>query len=183
MTSQTDPVNDANPDAPIYNPLGVGNMPVSRHRSIALKLNVIARQLRQRFDQVVERDGLTRGKWSVVVAVARNLGATQRTIAAMLEITEVTAGQMIDRLCADGYLERREHPKDRRAYCIHLTPKAQPLLDRLEEIAKIHEEQTFAGIDTDDLLRLDQILNVVARNLALSRTRDVEKKLTGTRGP
>jgi MarR family transcriptional regulator for hemolysin len=114
--------------------------------------------------------------------VARNLGATQRTIAAMLEITEVTAGQMIDRLCADGYLERREHPKDRRAYCVYLTPAAQPLLSRLEQIAKIHEEQTFAGLSAEELLHLDSLLSIVARNLAESRTRDGEKKLAGTRG-
>jgi MarR family transcriptional regulator for hemolysin len=172
---------EAAAETPVYNPLSAENMPISRHRSIALKLNVIARQLRQRFDQVVEGDGLTRGKWSVVVAVARNLGATQRTIAAMLEITEVTAGQMIDRLCADGYLERREHPKDRRAYCVHLTPAAKPLLGRLEEIAKIHEEQTFADLSEEDLVCLDAMLNTVARNLAVSRTRDGEKKLAGTR--
>lgn len=154
----------------------------SRKRAIALKLTVIARQLRQRFDHHVEGDGLTRGKWSVIVAVARSPGATQRTIAAMLEITEVTAGQLIDRLCADGYIERREHPKDRRAYCVHLTPAAQPLLGRLNEVAKIHEDQTFAGIDDADLSRLDAMLDTVARNLATSRTLDEEKKLLGLRG-
>jgi MarR family transcriptional regulator for hemolysin len=148
----------------------------ARKRTIALKLNVIARQLRQRFDHHVEGDGLTRGKWSVIVAVARSPGATQRTIAAMLEITEVTAGQLIDRLCADGYLERREHPKDRRAYCVHLTPAAQPLLGRLNEVAKIHEEQTFAGLDDGELQRLDAMLDVVARNLAASRSRDDANK-------
>lgn len=157
--------------------------PDSRKRGIALKLTVIARHLRQRFDQVVDCDGLTRGKWGVIVAVARNPGATQRSIASMLEVTEVTAGQLIDRLCADGYLERREHPKDRRAYCVYLTAKAQPLLGRLNEVAKIHEEQTFAGLDEADLTRLDALLDVVSRNLAVSRSRDdEEKKSLGIRG-
>jgi MarR family transcriptional regulator for hemolysin len=160
----------------------IPHAPDSRKRAIALKVTVIARQLRQRFDHVVEGDGLTRGKWSVIVAVARSPGATQRTIAAMLEITEVTAGQLIDRLCADGYIERREHPKDRRAYCVYLTPKAQPLLGRLNEVAKIHEEQTFAGIDDADLERLDALLEIVARNLAASRSRDEEKKTLAMRG-
>jgi MarR family transcriptional regulator for hemolysin len=153
----------------------------TRKRAIALKLTVIARQLRQRFDHCGEGDGLTRGKWSVIVAVARSPGATQRTIAAMLEITEVTAGQLIDRLCADGYIERREHPKDRRAYCVHLTPAAQPLLGRLNEVAKTHEDETFAGIDDADLSRLDALLETVARNLAASRSLDEEKKSLGIR--
>jgi MarR family transcriptional regulator, transcriptional regulator for hemolysin len=156
--------------------------PDSRKRAIALKLTVIARQLRQKFDHAVEGDGLSRGKWSVVVAVARNPGVTQRTIATFLEITEVTAGQLIDRLCADGYLERREHPKDRRAYCVYLTQAAQPLLDRLGEVAKVHEDESFAGLDEADLSRLNALLDVVARNLATSRSRDEAKKAPGIRG-
>lgn len=182
MTRPKDRTEDPSADS-IFGSSGIAqNGPDSRKRGIALKLSVIARQLRQRFDHVVEGDGLTRGKWSVIVAVARSPGATQRTIAAMLEITEVTAGQLIDRLCADGYIERREHPKDRRAYCVHLTPAAQPLLGRLNEIAKIHEDQTFAGLDDAELMQLDAMLNTVARNLAASRCRDEEKKSLGIRG-
>lgn len=149
--------------------------PESRKRNIALKLTVIARQLGQRFDQAVERDGLTRAKWSVIVAIARTPGATQRSIAAMLEISEVTAGQLIDRLCADGYLERREHPKDRRAYCLYLTEAAQPLLITLSEVAKAHENEIFAGIGLEDLVRFDELLDVVARNLAACRGRKDDK--------
>lgn len=158
------------------------NPPESRKRAIAIKLTVIARQLRQRFDQVVESDGLTRGKWGIIVAVARNPGATQRMIASMLEVTEVTAGQLIDRLCADGYLERRQHPKDRRAHCVYLTPAAQPLLGRLNEVAKVHEDETFAGLDDQELAQLNAMLDKLANNLAISRCRPEEKKAAGMRG-
>ena len=162
---------DARSDADEQRPL----QPDTLKRAIGLKLTVIARQLGKRFDQAVERDGLTRAKWSAVVAIARNPGATQRSIAAMLEITEVTAGQLIDRLCADGYLERREHPTDRRAYCLHLTPAAQPLLERLGEIAKAHEDETFAGFNEEDLARLEGLLDKIAANLAACRNRNEDK--------
>ena len=155
--------------------------PLSRKRSLVLKLTVIARQLWQRFDQRVEREGVTRAKWSLIAAVARNPGATQRAIAAMLEVREVTAGQMIDRLCADGYLERRENPKDRRAYCVYLTAVSQPVLQKMGEVARIHEDEAFAGLDDEDLSRLDALLDVMARNLAASRNRDEAKKSRGTR--
>ena len=148
----------------------------SPQRAIGLKLSVIAHQLRQRFDQAVEHDGLSRAKWRVIVAVARNPGTTQRAIAAMLEITEVTAGHLIDKLATDGYLERREHPTDRRAYRIHLAPAAQPLLARLEEVAKVHEEETFAGLSAADLACLDGLLDRIAHNLTLVRARREAKK-------
>jgi MarR family transcriptional regulator for hemolysin len=151
----------------------------SRKRAISLKIGVIARQLRNQFDHAVEHDGLSRGKWRVIAVVARIPGATQRSIATMLEITEVTAGQLIDRLCADGYLERREHPKDRRAYCVHLTQAAEPLLARLDEVAQILEEEIFAGLDEQDLVKLDALLEMIARNLAVCRERGDERKAPG----
>jgi len=176
MTNPSDSAEALKAD-PVFGPAHSNlNGPESRKRAIAIKLTVIARQLRQRFDQVVESDGLTRGKWGVILAVARNPGTTQRMVASVLEITEVTAGQLIDRLCADGYLERRRHPKDRRAHCVYLTSKAQPLLGRLNEVAKVHEDETFAGLTEEELALLDGVLDKLAGNIALSRCRSEEKK-------
>ncbi len=153
--------------------------PDSRKRSIALKLTVIARQLRLRFDQSIVQRGVTRARWSLIAAVARNPGATQRAIAAMLEVTEVTAGRLIDRLCTDGYLERRENPSDRRGYCVYLTPAAQPVLDKMGEVAKSHENETFADLGEDDLAKLDALLSVIARNLAIPQNPDDIRKMFG----
>src|SRR2546430_2587651 len=100
--------------------------PRSRKKSIALKLSVVARQLRVSFDQSAEQSGLTRAQWTLVAVVARHPGATQRAIAEALEVRETTADRLIDRLCDEGYLSRRESPNDRRAYCVYLTAAAQP---------------------------------------------------------
>jgi MarR family transcriptional regulator for hemolysin len=129
-------------------------------------LTVIARQLRVTFDQSVEQSGLTRAKWTLIAAVARNPGATQRTIAEALEVREITAGRLVDRLCEEGYLRRDENPSDRRAYCLYLTPAAQPVLDKLDELAKIHEAAIFAGFEAEDLERLDALLDTIARNMS-----------------
>lgn len=137
---------------------------------------MVARQLRISFDQRVERSGLTRASWQLIAAVARNPGATQRLIAEALEVREITAGRMIDKLCAEGILERREHPQDRRAYCVYLTSDAQPMLDKIDELAKVHEADIFAGFATADLDRLDELLEGIARNLAAARAREEGKK-------
>jgi MarR family transcriptional regulator for hemolysin len=141
----------------------------SRKRSVALKLTVIARQLRVTFDQSAEQSGLTRAQWTLIATVARNPGATQRTIAEALEVREITAGRLVDRLCDEGYLKRQENPTDRRAYCVYLTPAAQPLLDKLDELAKIHEAAIFAGFEPGDIEKLDEYLDVIARNMLTFR--------------
>jgi MarR family transcriptional regulator for hemolysin len=141
----------------------------NRRRSIGLKLSVIARQLRLSFDQSAERSGLTRAKWTLIAAVSRIPGATQRVIAEALEVREITAGRLIDRLCDEGYLKRRENPSDRRAYRVYLAAAAQPVLDKLDEIAKIHEAAVFAGFENEDLDKLDASLDAIARNLSAAR--------------
>jgi MarR family transcriptional regulator for hemolysin len=148
----------------------------SRKRSVALKLTIVARQLRLSFDQAVEESGLTRAKWQLIATVARNPGATQRMIAEALEVREITAGRLIDRLCDEGLLKRRESPNDRRAYCVHLTPAAQPLMDKIDELAKIHEARIFASFEAEDLERLDALLERISRNVSAVRSRDDEKK-------
>lgn len=137
---------------------------------------MVARQLRISFDQRVERSGFTRASWSLIAAVARNPGATQRQIAEALEVREITAGRLIDRLCAEGTLQRRENPEDRRAYCVYVTPASQPLLDKLDEAAKLHEAEIFSGFETRDLDRLDELLEAIARNLSSTRGREEDKK-------
>jgi MarR family transcriptional regulator for hemolysin len=145
-------------------------------RSISLKLIVLARQLRIGFDHEVARIGVTRAQWTLIAAVSRNPGATQRTIAAALEVTEVTAGRLIDRLCDEGYLERRENPSDRRGYRVYLTSAAQPVLDQLGAIAQIQENELFQGFEDLDLARMETLLDMVYQNLSDCRKRDHEDK-------
>jgi MarR family transcriptional regulator, transcriptional regulator for hemolysin len=140
-------------------------------------LSVVARQLRQNFDHKVETSGLTRAKWTLIAAVARRPGATQRVLAELLEVREITVGRSIDRLCAEGYLKRQPHPSDGRAYCVYLAPAAQPVLDKLDELAKIHEAMIFTGFSDADLEKLHDLLDLIAQNVSASRDQHEAKKL------
>ncbi len=155
--------------------------PENRKRELALKIAVIARQLSLRFDQSVEGLSVTRAQWRVIAAVSRHPGATQRTLATILKVTEVTAGRLIDRLCMDGYLERREDPGDRRAHCIFVTSTARPVLDMLGEIARQHEEETFAGLSETEIDLLEGMLERISHNLAGAQSWPEPKKATRLR--
>jgi DNA-binding MarR family transcriptional regulator len=97
-------------------------------------------------------------------------------IAEALEVREITAGRLIDRLCEEGYLRREENPNDRRAYCVYLTQVAQPVLDKLDELAKVHEAAIFAGFDGQDLEQLDALLDTISRNLSDFRSQRAAAK-------
>lgn len=142
--------------------------PVDR-RSISLKLTVLTRQMRMSFDQSVAGIGITRSQWTLIAVIARRPAATQREIAEILEMSEASAGRLIDRLCADGLLERRPKEDDRRAYCIHLTEAAGAIQEKISLVATEHEKVAFAGFGDDDLKKLDAYLSMIAANIAGSR--------------
>jgi MarR family transcriptional regulator for hemolysin len=140
-----------------------------RKRALGLKLSSVNRRLLQQFNQSAELSGMSRAKWTLIATVNRIPGATQRQIATALEVTEVTAGRLIDRLCEDKYLERHENPDDRRSYCVYLTDAAHPVLVRLGELAVIHTNKAFAGLDEADLAKLDALLDVISCNVGAAR--------------
>lgn len=142
-----------------------GAKDMGQKRAISLKLTVIARQMHKRFDQRVASIGVTRSQWTLIAVIARRPGATQREIAEILEMSEASAGRLIDRLCADGLLERRRKDDDRRAHCVYLTDAAGPILDKISLIGQEHEDIIMAGLDADDLKALERYLDIIATNL------------------
>lgn len=135
-----------------------------RKRSIGLRLTVLARLLRNNFDRQVSEFNVTRSQWAMIAVVSRKPGATQRTIAEALEMSEASAGRLIDRLCAEGLLERRDRDDDRRARAVYLTDAAMPLLDKLATIARESEERMFKGFSEDELAHLDDYLERIYQN-------------------
>jgi MarR family transcriptional regulator, transcriptional regulator for hemolysin len=135
-------------------------------RNIGLRLTVLARQLRNLFDRHVSQFSVTRSQWSMIVVVARHPGATQRVIADALEMSEASAGRLIDRLCAEGLLKREERADDRRARAVYLTEKAEPLLAKLADLARDNEERLFRGFSTAELEQLQDFLDRIYQNAA-----------------
>jgi len=138
----------------------------SIQRQIGLRMTVIARLQRNNFDRKVAGLGVTRSQWAMIAVVARTPGATQRTIAEMLEMSEASAGRLIDRLCADGLLERKDRRDDRRARAVYLTDAGQPLLETLGEIAEDSEARMFKGFSDEELVQFRNALDRIYANVS-----------------
>ena len=148
-------------------PKSVSKAGASTHdmrRAIGIRLTVLARVLRHKFDREMSDLNVTRSQWGMIAVVARQPGATQRVIAEALEMSEASAGRLIDRLCGEGLLERRDRDDDRRARAIYLTPAAEPLLTKLAELAKLSEERLFADFSDAEIATLERLLDRVYGN-------------------
>jgi len=134
-------------------------------RTPSVKIGIIARILRKRFDFRARSIGLTSAQWRTIAVVHSTPGITQRGIASRLEVGDVTIGRLIDRLCEEGWIERRPDPNDRRAYRIYLAPSAGPLLGRLAALGADEERITFAGISAEERARFEAVLDRIWQNL------------------
>jgi DNA-binding MarR family transcriptional regulator len=137
-----------------------------QRREIGRLIILIGRMLRQDFDRSVTDFGVTRSQWALIAVVARMPGTTQRKIAELLEMSEASAGRLIDRLCADGLLRRTEQDNDRRARAVYLTDKATPMLERLSEFAKQNELRVLRNFNQDELVEFGRLLEKLRQNLA-----------------
>ena len=122
----------------------------------------IARRWRVRLDQRILPFGLTESRWLVLLSLARRGdGVTQTDLAGRLAVEGPTMVRTLDWLEAQGFVERRAAPGDRRAKTIHLTEAARPVLQNIEAEAEILE-----GIPEEDLAMCMAVLDRVAQGLA-----------------
>jgi MarR family transcriptional regulator for hemolysin len=135
-------------------------------QQIAIRISVLARLLRSDFDRRLSDTNITRSQWSLIAVVAGRPGSSQRVIAEVLEMSEASAGRLIDRLCADGLLERRARDDDRRARAVYVTDAARPMLAQAAEVGKASAERIFQGLDEQQLEQLGQSLGIIYDNLA-----------------
>jgi DNA-binding MarR family transcriptional regulator len=126
-----------------------------------------ARLMRRGFNRRAAVLGTTREQWRVLVRLHRH-GDDLRQIdlAEALEVEPITLCRMIDRLEEAGLVERRSDKKDRRAWRIHLTAKAQPIIDHLSTLFENFSDELLAGIAPADLAVTVETLERLRGNLA-----------------
>lgn len=157
-------------DERISGPLTTGLKESSENprRQVSLRLTVISRLQRNNFDRLVAELNVTRSQWALIAVVARYPGSTQRMIAECLEMSEASAGRLVDRLCADGLLERRDRADDRRARAVYITEASEPLLKELGEIASKAENEMLKGFSESEVEKLNEYLTRIYANITSS---------------
>ncbi len=110
-----------------------------------------AHALRKAFDRRAVGLGVTRAQWKVLFRLERRPGLRQIELADMLDIEPITLSRIVDRLEEGGLVERKPDPADRRAWRLHVTAKAEPLIAKLRAVADDMIAEAFSGIDPKDL--------------------------------
>lgn len=134
-------------------------------KRMAFLIQDVARLLRSRLDQAAQESGLTSAQWRVLAFIGRcqqlNMRPlNQAELAEMLDVEPITLSRQIDRLAATGLIERRADPNDRRAYRLHLTKDAAPLVAAFRETTARMLADAFDGIPEAEV---EQTLGLLER--------------------
>lgn len=107
----------------------------------------IPRFWRAAIDKRLKPLGLSDAKWRTVLHLSRGpVGMSQAELASRLNIEAPSMARLLDRLAADGWIERRAARSDRRIKTIHLLPKASGVMRQIDRTMRATQEEILAGL-------------------------------------
>src|SRR3984893_4022590 len=141
-------------------------------------LGEVQRMLRAYADKQAARYGITRAQWAVLAKVERTEGLKQSELAEQMEMQPITLTRLIDRLCDNGWIERRGDETDRRVNRLYLRKAARPLLGKLSGLRSDITATALEGINPADAHRLLAQLESIKENVrnAIQKPADEPRK-------
>jgi DNA-binding MarR family transcriptional regulator len=135
--------------------------------TLPFEIGETAHALRKAFDRRASGLGVTRAQWKVLFRLTRQPGLRQVELADLLDVEPITLSRIVDRLEEAGLVERAPDPSDRRAWRLHVTRKAQPLVESLRALGVELVAEAFAGIEPEDIDTTRRVLARVRENAGL----------------
>ena len=142
-------------------------------------LGEVQRAVRGYADKQAARYGITRAQWAVLAKVERAEGLKQTELAEMMDMQPITLTRLIDKLCDNGWIERRGDETDRRVNRLYLKKAARPLLAKLAGLRSELTGTALEGIAPADAQRLLAQLETIkenVRNAVQNPTGDASRK-------
>ena len=131
-----------------------------RLRNFGFLLKEVSRRYVNRFEVRAREISLNLAQAKALVRLEKNEGVSQARLAELAEVDPMTMVRILDRMEAEGLLERRPDPTDRRARCLYLTAKARPILSEIWRLSDEIRAELFAGVSKAER---DQFMAVLER--------------------
>lgn len=136
------------------------------NESIGFLLNDTARLFRRAFNARTRDSGITALQWRLMIYLRRHAGIRQGPLAELIEVEPITLSRMVDRLAEAGLVERRADPGDRRAWLLHLTPRADTLLNGIAPTTEALVAEATEGLSAAERDQLSMLVERVRANLS-----------------
>ena len=146
---------------------------------IGVVISDVARLIRTAFDRRVRELGITRAQWLLLTRLHRNPGVSQSELADLMEVERASAGRMIDRMEANGWVERRAQNGDRRVKRVYLTEEAERVHRRIWRVAEETVENALSDLSAAEAAQLINLLGRVKATLVEDADRQTVRNDAG----
>jgi DNA-binding MarR family transcriptional regulator len=134
-------------------------------------INDTGRMIQRAFAERARAVG-THAQWRVLVGLRRYPGVRQSQLADLFDVEPISVSRMIDRLQEGGFVERRADPQDRRAWLLYLTPKADPIIERIRVVVDHLNDAMLVDLSKREHDTLRGTLEKIRVNLAVVKSND-----------
>ncbi|NLE99713.1 MAG: MarR family transcriptional regulator [Anaerolineales bacterium] len=133
--------------------------------SLDVTLGQICRLHYARAHTALEGLGLYRGQPPVLRALWEQDGMTHSELAARVHVQPATITKMIQRMEKAGFVERMQDANDERVSRVILTDAGRAVQADVLRVWQTVEQETFSGLNADELETLRNLLERVRQNL------------------
>jgi DNA-binding MarR family transcriptional regulator len=147
-----------------------GDMKPQTGHDVVDALLYAAHRFRNAADARLRERGLSLQGYKLMRAL-KNSDCSMREISDVLHVSPRTVTDMIDGLQARGLVTRHAHPADRRVTLVHLTEAGQQQLAAATAGAERIARAAVEDLSEADQQTLRRLLDAVARDPVLDRTR------------
>ncbi|MFT3989254.1 MarR family winged helix-turn-helix transcriptional regulator [Aestuariivirga sp.] len=141
-------------------------------REAGIRIVETARAIRLLVEQRLRPYGMTRVQYSTLARLARQDGQIQTELAEGLEVQPIAMVRVADQLSAEGLIERRQDPADRRCNRLYITAAGQERIAGMDDFKEQLADELFDGVAETDIHRMMATLDHLHRNLKIMQAAD-----------
>ena len=156
-------------------------MTMDLNRQLGFLLKDTSRRYTRRFEERAQALSLTLPQCRALLHLENNEGVSQKRLSELTELDPMTLVRILDRMEADGWVQRRYDPSDRRAHTLWLTPKSKPVLEHIAHLIAETRAETLHGLSNDERATLIDLLGRVHANLSSLPPLTAEKSQRSSR--
>ncbi|MGF9563784.1 MarR family transcriptional regulator [Neorhizobium sp. JUb45] len=136
-------------------------------------LSQAGRNWRRALDLRLRPFGLTDATWLPLLQLSRaETPMRQKDLAEALFLDSSSVVRLLDALQTSGFIERREHPEDRRVKTIVLTEAAQGVLAQVNQVAAEVRKQVLSGLSDEELEVASRVMRSISASIDLPETEE-----------
>ncbi len=146
----------------------------TRENSIGYLIYEVARLMRRRFEDEASVHGFTLPQWRALAEIYRTEGLAQVSLAAALDVDQMTVSGIVSRLEKRGLIDRYPDPNDSRAKLAKLTPAGLALVTNAKNVGRALYENALDGLSPADRETMAAQLRLIRDNLNSMTTQQKE---------